>query len=469
MLPELFSLPPCKTPAYMDMEPVGEHPLRQIRNMLGNSQERKQKNMKKLIAVLLALSLSLTLCLTAASAEGSIGMGKQFPDFTVTDSDGITFTLSEALKDHEAVLLNFWATWCGWCVYEFPYVNEVYNEYKDRVAFIALTTEPSDTDKVINDFRKENGLLFPMGRDENSKLADAVSEGLPTTVIIDRFGNMVFSHAGAFFSADEIRRVLDQFVGQEYASSTVLNEIPKESATKAFPVSECRAIIVENENAQKVVFRGDNFTDDIPVWIVPEQKATLRLEISGTDNPGSLKYREQNDGIISPLTSLLDPERNVFTCEISVPAKDEEIYFNYAYLADTNLEEDPETVDIFVISSDDHLKDLKEYLEYCGLENVTWTVEEAAPAKAAEKQGSYVLRVVDQDGSPVPEVTVSFCTDEACVPCEADASGVITFTGKPYAYHVQVVDLPEGYSVDDGFEMTTTEEYGEWLLRIRKN
>ena len=128
----------------MDMEPVGEHLLRQIRNMLGNSQERKQKNMKKLIAVLLALSLSLTLCLTAASAEGSIGMGKQFPDFTVTDSDGITFTLSEALKDHEAVLLNFWATWCGWCVYEFPYVNEVYNEYKDRVAFIALTTEPSD-------------------------------------------------------------------------------------------------------------------------------------------------------------------------------------------------------------------------------------------------------------------------------------------------------------------------------------
>lgn len=179
--------------------------------------------MKKLIAILLALSLSLTLCLTAASAEGSIGMGKQFPDFTVTDSDGITFTLSEALKDHEAVLLNFWATWCGWCVYEFPYVNEVYNEYKDRVAFIALTTEPSDTDKVINDFRKENGLLFPMGRDENSKLADAVSEGLPTTVIIDRFGNMVFRHAGAFFSADEIRRVLDQFVGQEYASSTVLN------------------------------------------------------------------------------------------------------------------------------------------------------------------------------------------------------------------------------------------------------
>ena len=59
--------------------------------MLGNSQERKQKNMKKLIAILLALSLSLTLCLTAASAEGSIGMGKQFPDFTVTDSDGITF------------------------------------------------------------------------------------------------------------------------------------------------------------------------------------------------------------------------------------------------------------------------------------------------------------------------------------------------------------------------------------------
>ena len=50
----------------------------------------------------------LVLCVSIAAAEATKGfLGKPFPDFTVTDSEGKTFTLSEALKDHEAVLINF--------------------------------------------------------------------------------------------------------------------------------------------------------------------------------------------------------------------------------------------------------------------------------------------------------------------------------------------------------------------------
>ena len=44
----------------------------------------------------------LVLCVSIAAAEASKDfLGKPFPDFTVTDSEGKTFTLSEALKDHE--------------------------------------------------------------------------------------------------------------------------------------------------------------------------------------------------------------------------------------------------------------------------------------------------------------------------------------------------------------------------------
>jgi len=424
---------------------------------------------KKIIALLLVLAFSLTSCLSLASANGAVALGQPFPDFSVTDSDGISLTVSEALKDHKAVLVNFWATWCGWCVYEFPFLNEVYNEYKDRVAFIALTVGGSDTVKVINDFRKENGISYPMGRDENSELYAAVdAAGLPTTVIIDRFGNLVFNHAGAFKSADEFRRVLDVFVSDNYTESAVLNEIPKEYSTNAFPVSAHRALTVENENAWKIVFKSDNYSD-VPCWIVPDKTAKIRLEISASDNPGVLLFNEQNNSFISYLSTLLDRENNVFTYNMSVPSAEDPWHYNYGLLTNPGLENDPDDAEILVIPSEEYIEEIVELLQAIGIENVTWAREDSAPVKSSDKQGAYTLHVIDQEGNPVPEVSVSFCTDQACVPCESDESGVITFTGEPFAYHVQIVDVPEGYSWDESFELTTTPEYGEWLLRIRKD
>ena len=128
--------------------------------------------MQKVLLVLLALSLSLFLAVSASAEGESPLLGKPFPDFTVTDVDGNTLILSEALKDHEAVLINFWATWCTPCRAEFPAINKVYEAYKDKVAFIALSTEPRDTNEIISAFREENGLTLPMGRDEGRKLYD---------------------------------------------------------------------------------------------------------------------------------------------------------------------------------------------------------------------------------------------------------------------------------------------------------
>ena len=114
--------------------------------------------MKKLFIALLTLTLSLAL-FCASHAEDILG--KPFPDFTATDTEGNEFTLSEALKDHDAVLLNIWASWCPPCEAEFPDLNEAYEAYKDRVAFIALSCEPEDTLEVIAEYRRSHGVTFP--------------------------------------------------------------------------------------------------------------------------------------------------------------------------------------------------------------------------------------------------------------------------------------------------------------------
>lgn len=176
--------------------------------------------MKKLFVILLVLSLALApLCSSLAEDI----LGQPFPDFTATDTEGNAFTLSEALQDHEAVLVNLWASWCPPCEAEFPDLNEVYAAYRDRVAFIALSCEPDDTLEVIEDYRQSHGITFPMGRDEDQALIMYTgSDGIPTTVIVDRFGNAAFFQIGMFENAGTIQAVLDKFLGDAYTQTAVV-------------------------------------------------------------------------------------------------------------------------------------------------------------------------------------------------------------------------------------------------------
>lgn len=107
--------------------------------------------------------IAALLCASPASAEDFAFLGKPFPDFTATDTDGNTFTLSGALKDRQAVVINLWATWCGPCRNEFPFLEEAYEKYRDKVAFIALSVEDKDTLETIAAYRSEMKLTLPHG------------------------------------------------------------------------------------------------------------------------------------------------------------------------------------------------------------------------------------------------------------------------------------------------------------------
>ena len=100
-------------------------------------------------------------------------------------------------------------------------------------------------------------------------------------------------------------------------------------------------------------------------------------------------------------------------------------------------------------------------------EKLTWEYAEEEE-KAGNTVQAYIVHVLDQDGNPVEGVIVNFCTDTACVPKESDGDGLITFSGALDVYHVQIIDVPDGYSWDEDYEMYTPREYGEWVLRVRK-
>ena len=123
--------------------------------------------MKKLITILLALVLMLA-CVSAFAAGQNIKLN----DFTVKTIDGKDFTLSEALKDHDLVLINLWATWCPPCKAEFPFLQEAWSKNKDRVAVIALSVEPTDTEAKLQSYARATQLTFPIANVGRTGLDD---------------------------------------------------------------------------------------------------------------------------------------------------------------------------------------------------------------------------------------------------------------------------------------------------------
>ena len=421
--------------------------------------------MKKVILILLALALFLSV--SASAEDESPLLGKPFPDFTVTDIDENTFTLSEALKDHEAVLINFWATWCGPCRNEFPAINKVYEEYKDRVAFIALSKEPKDSNEIIASFRQENGLTLPMGRDEDHKLYDyAETKNVPVTVIVDRFGNVGFVRIGSFRTADDLGRTLDTFLGDQYTETAVLDSIPADTSTVALPVSPSRALRVENLGARKAAIHTDREEDTVFVYIVEDSVAHVVAEISASDLAADVIFYCDATGF-TPLKEMLDPERGVLAADVNVPEEGRVLVWLLDYSKAIKLEEDPDMIQFYIVRSADQIESFVDTLKAAGHNKVT--VEYETKADAESSADAYIFHVLDQNGNPVPEVYVNFCTDEACVPCESDEDGTIAYTGKPDVYHIQIIDYPEGYSCDESFEMYTPKTYGEWVLRLHKD
>lgn len=418
--------------------------------------------MKKIVSLLLALAA--VLCFGAGAAEEAGMLGKRFPDFTVTDTEGNRFTLSEKLQDHEAALINIWATWCPPCGAEMAFLNEAYEQYKDRVAFIALSCEENDTLETIAAYREARGLSFPMGRDEGDSLhLYTGGKGIPTTVIVDRFGNAAFLQIGSFLSAGEISRVIETFLGDGYTETAVLAEIPKDASTRAFPVSSARAIHVENENARGVLLWVEGNPDPQPAYVIQDAAAHLRLEIAASDDPAAVIFYNYSD--IFMLPDLLDAERNAYIFDQPMPGADAESHWVCCLLTKEG-DTDDDVVAVYLIPGEEYIEELAEDVRSWGYE-VSWEYGDYAWPEAALPQ-AYLLHVVDQNGAPVPGVFVTFCTDTACIMQQSDESGTVSFDGAPDVYHVQLIKVPDGYSFDPAFELYTTRTYGEWLLRIQK-
>lgn len=117
--------------------------------------------------------------------------GLAAPDFTLPTVDGSKQVKLSDLRG-KAVLLNFWATWCGPCKLEIPWFIELQKEYASQGLVIVGVSMDDNPQKDVPPFAKEMNIDYPMlaGTEKVADLYGGV-EGLPITFYIDRNGKIV--------------------------------------------------------------------------------------------------------------------------------------------------------------------------------------------------------------------------------------------------------------------------------------
>jgi thiol-disulfide isomerase/thioredoxin len=125
-------------------------------------------------------------------------LGKVPEDFTFVRLDG-TAIGRESLAG-KVVVLDMWATWCGWCFEGLPLLDKVYEQYKDNDQVVILAVnkdEPTVSNVDVEQAFTQRKLGIPIVRDQQ-QIADKVFslEGLPTMVVLGRDGTVQEYHVG---------------------------------------------------------------------------------------------------------------------------------------------------------------------------------------------------------------------------------------------------------------------------------
>ena len=122
-------------------------------------------------------------------------------DYKAQWLDGSPFTL--AGEKGKVVLLNVWATWCGPCRFEIPELGKLHTKYASRGFQVIGVSIDEGSAADVKQFVTDQKIAYPIALDQEGKIATLLQTSvIPTTVLVDKAGKVVWKHFGVVSTTD---------------------------------------------------------------------------------------------------------------------------------------------------------------------------------------------------------------------------------------------------------------------------
>jgi thiol-disulfide isomerase/thioredoxin len=146
-------------------------------------------------SVMIGFMISCLLCTTAGSVLGKAKTREPAPRFNATTTRGEKFT-NESLKG-KVVLLEFWTTWCGYCLQEAGFVDRINDAYANK-GLVILAINVAESKKTVKKYLEQHPRSTRIVLTDDTNLAAMFEAKVyPIYVVIDRDGNVAGEQRGA--------------------------------------------------------------------------------------------------------------------------------------------------------------------------------------------------------------------------------------------------------------------------------
>lgn len=155
------------------------------------------------LAGTLTTLLTLTFAASAARAVDPPEQRAPMPDFALDDLEGDSVRLSDLTG--KVVVISFWATWCGPCLQELPFLQAFFDAHgPDDLVVLAIATDGPETLAEVRSIVRRRRWTMPVLLDlDGATMAQLNPRGTqPFTLFVDRQGRLADTHEG-YAAGDE--------------------------------------------------------------------------------------------------------------------------------------------------------------------------------------------------------------------------------------------------------------------------